>query len=1108
MSLSTHRIRRSEQRGREKARLEPIGEALNKSQWTVGDYDTSPALSEDEVGDLELQTRINSSRVPARESRLAIMSPIVIASFTKELLEHPQVIEWANEAATNTPADVLKAQLSNLLEDYYRKLVPFAAEFLGDGTPDLDPGDIIRRGRLTIVRYFREGAKESGTVVDHGFLDDARTSTRHDLSWKSLSNWGFPAHSIDSTCDEVPSHGNSSNIEILIYYSEVRTHLIESQPFEHLVAQFRNWYLTQIDQHPMPLVISSEGIPTDKPDSPKSLVSLKMHWDLRSFLETQYGPNSHVKLESVITISGSAICCQALTVADYLKQKWPGYGVTVLEALQSALDSPESRAEVSDGSPKPANKSGDNRIPTDMKVVEVKVQGSSDDIVLMKQIFSWVGAAIRTSKSSQAEYSECVSSPDGEDQFFMDFVQTPTPEAETTCWLPLFKNAVIATGFPTAARTNHEIGVEIPLEMMAVLIGAERAVEHDGGILIKGFSSVLVPVARKNDSVQWHLLENSDGTRLKYSDIRERCQDRLSIDELSQESLREMRVFLGWLRHAKSFFGTPEVAYKNITASKADKASKTLSLTDITVGFSKLGSASTKFALGAREVRYISRANRLERLLDAAEEMDICLYDFDFQRSWMASGTEVLLHLIHTKHTVKPFCIAGQEITLEFASPAENGPDACRAAIMSMASLSLYSSTSVSVTSYCVQDLVNDLWLRLEKLEEPGDQPGIPISMKFSTKLAGYEIMDIVLDKGVLRQKEVSLKNTSGKWLDIIKACDGVVLFGSHFGHLIRPALSNKGLCPDWTNLPDGKDYMATTVQKLLRFFGNANEVGHLTSAGLTLHKVSVLFESCRNQSSSCCCQRVLQVIPKSRISFKSATPPGSLGSTGCVIIGRAARVLRSRKLTSRNTASRSFGAVDYSCEDMVSSREESPENWTSDTLEDTTITVKRFYQTQTEDECHTYSGQEVAFPHPQLQQEELDESYEENLGACLEGATAQLSIMNSGLPASQSLPTNEDREISSTYGYNCASTNDRSAAIDNMHIDSIEEDDNLEKDQLYRRRVTINTFGKVTRAQSQDSPRKLRHVQKKSHLRARENRQVSAIDWEEDNMDTSCISN
>jgi hypothetical protein len=528
----------------------------------------------------------------------------------------------------------------------------------------------------------------------------------------------------------------------------------------------------------------------------------------------------------------------------------------------------------------------------------VDITGQKGYIVQTAQILAWAGAAIQVSDTAEVQYSETLIIPAGRGSFLIEFVQKPLVDVERTCWLPMFYNPVVAKGWPIPWRENHELGLEMPLEMMAMLIGAENAVEYGSGLILKGFSSMLVPVALQNKSVQWHLVSNMDGRRMRYSEVRARCPKRLSMDEFNKDSLLSTRAFLAWSPSSESYLGTRTVQYEHVAQTEASLSSRAVKMTDISVGFQNWGAGSVSFSVGLKDrPRRISRASRLEMTLNAADQMHVCLYDFASKRAWLVSGTETLLHLIHLKHMKRPYCSRGVTLQLSYADPAFDGATASRTALMEMASTPIFSDKSISVDDYCVKDLIRELWLRLEVLEGDDEESGITVGMGFGGKLKGYEMMDLVTDKGVLRQRETKLKKTNGGWLDLVKACDGVVLFGSQFGDLIKPTSCMKALCASWTNLPPSKDYLATTVHKLLQIFGQEDEQGHLSLFGLRIHKASLLFEDCPSQSSKTCrCERLQQIISKSLFSiqaFRTVVPPGPLTEMGCLIIGRACKKLR-----------------------------------------------------------------------------------------------------------------------------------------------------------------------------------------------------------------------
>src|SRR5438034_1422270 len=74
------------------------------------------------------------------------------------------------------------------------------------------------------------------------------------------------------------------------------------------------------------------------------------------------------------------------------------------------------------------------------------------------------------------------------------------------CWYPLFVRSVIAVGFPIRERKQGK-GLEISPVVMASLAGVAFPVEYDGGLILKGLSTILIPAEPldADGAVQWHL---------------------------------------------------------------------------------------------------------------------------------------------------------------------------------------------------------------------------------------------------------------------------------------------------------------------------------------------------------------------------------------------------------------------------------------------------------------------------------------------------------------------------------------------------------------------------------------------------------------------------
>ena len=133
----------------------------------------------------------------------------------------------------------------------------------------------------------------------------------------------------------------------------------------------------------------------------------------------------------------------------------------------------------------------------------------------------------------------------------------PLDQAEPRgCWNELLRSSVIVSGFPIPERSLGEVGLEIPLDIMASLGGISLAAEYDGGYVLKGHSIAFVPVERMADSVQWHLI-HGQGSRIQYKDVADQYPKRLLARILDRNALSTTKAFLGWCRESHNMLGMP-----------------------------------------------------------------------------------------------------------------------------------------------------------------------------------------------------------------------------------------------------------------------------------------------------------------------------------------------------------------------------------------------------------------------------------------------------------------------------------------------------------------------------------------------------------------------
>lgn len=101
-----------------------------------------------------------------------------------------------------------------------------------------------------------------------------------------------------------------------------------------------------------------------------------------------------------------------------------------------------------------------------------EAEGTGEKIVEIAQQLAWLGAALRHSLDDGLKNSEAeISTVQGRKPVFdVTFSVSPLNKNESSCWHSLFTSSVIDKGFPIAER-GQEVGLEIPLEMMAALTG-------------------------------------------------------------------------------------------------------------------------------------------------------------------------------------------------------------------------------------------------------------------------------------------------------------------------------------------------------------------------------------------------------------------------------------------------------------------------------------------------------------------------------------------------------------------------------------------------------------------------------------------------------------
>jgi hypothetical protein len=206
----------------------------------------------------------------------------------------------------------------------------------------------------------------------------------------------------------------------------------------------------------------------------------------------------------------------------------------------------------------------------------VEAIGTAYSVAEVGEQFAWIGSALRTSPySSEVAYSvprleeAHIASESVERlekgfkahvRFSITFSVQQDSEQQTKahcqCWHDMFRNPLIVKGYPIPRRLEHNTGLEMPINMMAGLVGTRHVNVFDGKLFIKGHVSMLIPRRRQGDLLLWHFLRLPNGERISYYHAAGP-----HIAGIDMSHLSSSRHVVGWCSQAKFVAGkhsTPE----------------------------------------------------------------------------------------------------------------------------------------------------------------------------------------------------------------------------------------------------------------------------------------------------------------------------------------------------------------------------------------------------------------------------------------------------------------------------------------------------------------------------------------------------------------------
>lgn len=118
---------------------------------------------------------------------------------------------------------------------------------------------------------------------------------------------------------------------------EVRQYLISHHEFGILDAQL-NGLLRHHCADTMKLIRKSilKSLSMSKKTGTFA-ITLRADWNMQGFLEYHYGGGGERNPRSLLTVTGNCCDAQMASVESYLRQTWPSYTFTLIDALEESI---------------------------------------------------------------------------------------------------------------------------------------------------------------------------------------------------------------------------------------------------------------------------------------------------------------------------------------------------------------------------------------------------------------------------------------------------------------------------------------------------------------------------------------------------------------------------------------------------------------------------------------------------------------------------------------------------------------------------------------------------------------------------------------------------
>jgi len=343
-------------------------------------------------------------------------------------------------------------------------------------------------------------------------------------------------------------------------------------------------------------------------------------------------------------------------------------------------------------------------------------------------------------------------------------------------------------------------------DLMVSLAAVEFPVAVDGGVVLVGYHTVLVPTKFEEDYAQFHLEVDHEKQinpfTLQYG-------ERAQLTDYTL--LKSKRCFLGWCEVAHIKLGTQSLL-ATVKYSPTNGKKKTLQLSGLSAGFQFTSAAPIQAGLTGQATfsfrshcLYFQAPTVYSKMLRDATRHVVLICDVTAQRSWLVPKLSLLIHMAHTwfrNNNPAQDGIADDD-PIPFAEPHYDGA----ALVCAFEGQGDIIVCGVGNDTFTLRNLLLGFNINLLKTTTLTEE-------STGQYLHGFEFMDIISEpgKGAV-MKKVKIKK-SRNWLALANLVDAV-MFCSDFGEAMTPAECSSRKNSFCNSLSSGSDYLAAHVSCL-----------------------------------------------------------------------------------------------------------------------------------------------------------------------------------------------------------------------------------------------------------------------------------------------------